>query len=63
VRQKSMRTEQPVYTCDSPDCKSICTLEIGDQNPNKSLVLRGWRVDGEKTYCPIRKNVEVVKPE
>jgi len=47
-----MQQSQPIFACDSPGCRSRCTLDIDEPEIDKALRLRGWVVDGRQHFCP-----------
>jgi len=50
------RRDPPTFCCDSPGCKSTCTLSPAEPAADKALAARGWLVvsagDKETHYCP-----------
>lgn len=54
-----MKTITPVYRCDTPGCKSTCTLSATSDADAAELTKRGWVVATapdkdtiSTTYCP-----------
>ena len=40
-----MRTTNPVFRCDVPDCRSVCTLTAAmEPDADAELTKRGWKV-------------------